>query len=188
MLEIGDLAAADGDFIGEFQARAFERAVRFARQFEVDAQFFGVRFERGCLFLDPVEFGAQRLVGRARLVEHAGEAQRLRLFLLERAQRAVERRDDLFEGFLELVEFADLAAGIAQQITQRLVFLAHARTDVGKILDDVVAPLPLPRPALISPLFRPNKFDNFAITRPPTQRHVYTLLRYYISMPIETYG
>jgi hypothetical protein len=85
VLEIGDLAAAGGDFIGEFQARAFERAVRLARQFEVDAQFLGFGFERGCLLLDLVEFGAQRLVGRARLVEHAVEAQRLRLFLLERA-------------------------------------------------------------------------------------------------------
>ena len=137
---------AAGNFVGEFQTRTFERAVRLARQFEVDAQLLRLGFNQGRLLLDLVEFGAQCLVGRARLVEHAGEAGGLRFFLLERTQRCVERLDDLVEGFLELVEFADLAAGIAQQITQRLVFLAHARTDVGKILDDVVVAVAVTAP------------------------------------------
>src|SRR5664279_818074 len=180
MLEIGDLAAADGDFIGEFQARAFERAVRFARQFEVDAQFFGVRFERGCLFLDPVEFGAQRLVGRARLVEHAGEAQRLRLFLLKCAQRAVERRDELVEGFLELVEFADLAAGIGQEVAQNLVFLAHARADVGETLDGMMAAIAIFAPgadltALAAEQIRQLRHDK---APNPTPRVYFTRLLY----------
>jgi len=82
---------------------------------------FPPRFERGRLLFDLVEFAAQRLVSRARLVEHTGQAERLRLFLLERAQRRVERRDDLVEGFLEFVEFADLAAGVGQQVAQNFV-------------------------------------------------------------------
>jgi hypothetical protein len=78
---------------------------------------------------------AQRLVSGARFVEPAAEIERERLFLLERAQRRVERLHQLLEGLLEVVELADLAAGVAEEIAQGFVFLAHARADVGESLD-----------------------------------------------------
>src|SRR6185312_10124669 len=62
----------------------------------------------------------------------------LRFFLLERAQRGVERGDQLVEGALEVVELADLAPGIAQQVAQGLVFLAHTRANRGQIFGAVV--------------------------------------------------
>jgi hypothetical protein len=139
-LELGDLGNTGGDVVAEFEARAFQPAVGFARQLEILAQLFGLGFERRRLAFDLVEFGAQRFIGRARLLQHAGQAERLRFFPFQCAQRAIERRDDLVEGFLEFVELADLAAGVGQQVAQDLVFLAHARADVGKILDvDMVA-------------------------------------------------
>jgi hypothetical protein len=54
------------------------------RQLEIDPQFLGFGAGRGRLLFDAVEFGAQRLVGCARFIEHAGERLRLRLFLFER--------------------------------------------------------------------------------------------------------
>lgn len=139
MLDLGDLRATRGDFAGELDLRAFQSAIRLARQFQVDAQFLGLRLGRGRLFLDLIELGAQGLVGRARFVQHAGEAERLRLFLLKRAQRRVKGRDDFIEGFLEFVEFADLAADVGQQIAQDFVFFADARADVGEILAVMLA-------------------------------------------------
>jgi hypothetical protein len=62
VIEFGDLPAIDGDFIREFEMRAFERQVRFPRHFKVDAQLLGFGFERGRFSLYLVEFGAQRLV------------------------------------------------------------------------------------------------------------------------------
>jgi hypothetical protein len=92
------------------------------------------------------------------------ESLRLRFFLFERAQRVVERRHDLAERVLEFVEFVNLAGGVAQKVAQRLILLAEAQPGVGEAFGgagfvgarsvDVVA-------------FRPNKFDNFAMTRLP---------------------
>jgi hypothetical protein len=61
----------------------------------------------------------------------------MRLFLFERAQRVVERRHDLAEGLFELVEFVDLASGVAQEAAQCLVLLTDARADVGQGLGGV---------------------------------------------------
>jgi hypothetical protein len=138
-LEFGDLHGAGGNAVEQFDARAFQATVGFARQFKVLAQLLGFAFERGRLALDLVEFGAQRVVRRPRFGEHAGKAQSLRLFQFERAQCRIERRDDLVEGILEFVEFADLAAGVAQQVAQGFVFLAHARAGIGKILGGDIA-------------------------------------------------
>ncbi len=160
--------ATGGNFVGHLEARAFERAALLARQFEVLAQPLGFDFERGRLLLDLVEFLAQRLVGGARFLQHAGQAERLRLFLLERTQGGVERDDQLVEGLLEFVELADLASGVGQQIAQRFVFLADAGADVGESLDVDVATAAIavsrPRPIVGAAPLRPNKSDSFAIT------------------------
>jgi hypothetical protein len=172
---------AAGNFVGEFQTRTFERAVRLARQFEVDAQLLRLGFNQGRLLLDLVEFGAQCLVGRARLVEHAGEAGGLRFFLLERTQRCVERLDDLVEGFLELVEFADLAAGVGQQVAQNLVFLAHARAVVGEIPDGGVIAVAISTPGAGLATPAAEQFRQL-------YKATYTELRYYIPLRIETHA
>jgi hypothetical protein len=127
------MRVAGVDVVGEFAARAFQRAAVLARKLEVFAQALDFGLERGGLLFDLVEFGAQRLVRRAAFVEHALEAEAQRLFLLERAQRVVERNDDLVEGKLEIVELADLAAGVGKKMTQGLVFFADARSDVGDV-------------------------------------------------------
>ncbi len=178
-----------------------ERAALFARQFEIFLQPFGFRFQRGRLALDLVEFGAQRLVRGARLVQHAGEADRLRFFLLERTQRGVERGDQFVEGLLEIVELADLAAGIGQQAAQFLVFLAHARADVGQIFDaDMAAVAVAVRGArrqraglaLAAEQIRKLRHDKRLPTRTPQnstrQSTCLALLRYYIPLLMGTRG
>src|SRR5262249_539011 len=76
--------------------------------------------------------------------QHARQAQGLRFFLFERAQRAVERGYQLVECRFEIIEFADLAAGVGQEVAQNLVFLAHARADVRQVFDaDGVAAVPV---------------------------------------------
>ena len=113
--KLGDLRVARRDVVGQLAACALQAAVGLAREFEVFAQLLHLGLQRGRALFHLVEFGAQRVVGGARLVEHAGQAQRLGFFLFERAQRRVERRDDLLEGVLEFVEFSNLAPGVGQQ-------------------------------------------------------------------------
>ena len=138
--DLDDLRVARVDFVGQFKARALQAAVRLARQFEILAQLLHLALQRDRLLLDLIEFRAQRVVGGTRLGQHVRQAGRLRLFLFQRAQGIVERGDDLFEGVLQIVQFADLAAGVGEQIAQRLVLLAHARADVGHAFDaDVFA-------------------------------------------------
>jgi hypothetical protein len=146
--QFGDLSGAGRDVVRQFDARAFERAVRLARQLEILAQLLGFAFERGGLAFYLIEFGAQRVIGGARFRQHAGQADGLRLFLLERAQRRVERLNDLVESLFELVEFANLAAGVAQKIAQGFVFFAHARADVGITFDNDRAAAAMAVPAV----------------------------------------
>src|SRR5262249_48018711 len=56
----------------------------------------------------------------------------LGLFLLERVQRGTDRLDETAESRFQIVERADATVGIDQQIAQRLVVLAYARTDLGQ--------------------------------------------------------
>jgi hypothetical protein len=119
------------DLLGEVVALGFEPARGLPRQFEVLAQPLVLGFEQGGLFLDRIELRAKRVGGGAALRKLAVEAQILRLFLLERPQRVIEGIDDLLEGDLELVELIDLAAGVEQEVAERLVFLTDAGTHVG---------------------------------------------------------
>ena len=78
----------------------------------------------------------------------------------------------LSKALFEFVELADLAAGVAQKVAQDLVFLAHARADIGKILDVDVIAAAIARAGLGcaadsapgSPPLRPNRSVNLAMT------------------------
>jgi hypothetical protein len=69
-----------------------------------------------------VEFAAQRLVAGAHVGQRAAQADVVGFFLLQCAQRLVDRVDQLAEGILEVVEGADLAAGVDQKVAENLVF------------------------------------------------------------------
>src|SRR5579884_3959708 len=129
-----DLRSAGRELVGKLQIRAFQRAVGLARQLELLAQLLRLGLEPRGRLLDLVEIGAQRLVRLAQVLKRGGQAQPLRFLLLERAQRLVERADQAVEDLLEFVELADLAAGIVEEIAQRLVLLAETDADVGKAL------------------------------------------------------
>src|SRR6187397_2182854 len=134
-VKLGSVCTQRVEIVGQLQPRAFESAICLTRKLKVLAQLFDFGLKRGCFPVNLVELGAQGLVGRAGLGQHARQAQGLRFFLFKRAQRAVERRHQLVEGRLEVIEFADLAPGVGQEVAQDLVFLAHARADIGQVFN-----------------------------------------------------
>jgi hypothetical protein len=48
-------------------------------------------------------------------------------FLLRRAQRRIERLSQFVKSFFEVVELANLAAGIGREVVEYLVFLAMSK-------------------------------------------------------------
>ena len=130
--ELGDVRLARLELLGGLVARAFERAACLAGELEIAAQARGVRIELRRLALDLVELAAQFVIGRALLLEAAGERQGLRLLGLERAQGGIEGQDQPVEGLLEVVELADLAAGVGQEVAQHFVLFADARPGIDR--------------------------------------------------------
>src|SRR6185312_754400 len=120
-LDLGDVRLSRFQLLRGLVARAFERAAGLSRELEVAAQTRDLRIELRRLALDLIELAAQFVIGRALLVEPAGERHGLRFLGLERPQGRVEGQDKFVEGLLELVELADLAAGVGQKVTQHLV-------------------------------------------------------------------
>ena len=94
--ELGDLGRTCGNFVGHGAGAFSDRLL--ARQLDVLARS-RPRFER-LAFSRPGRIRRAASDRRARFIQHAGEAERLRFFLLERAQRGVERSDQLIEGLL----------------------------------------------------------------------------------------
>jgi hypothetical protein len=83
-------------------------------------------------FVECAVVAAQAVMPGAKLREHIAQPEILGLFLLERLQRGADRLDQTSEGCSQIVERTDATVGIDQQIAQRLVVLAYARTDVGE--------------------------------------------------------
>ena len=198
-VKFGNLCAARIDIIGKLKPGAFQSPICFSRELEIFAQFSRFTFEYRCLFFDLVEFLAQRLIGCARFRQHSRQTHRLGFFLFKSAEGAVERRNQLVESLLEVVELADFSAGISQQIAQDLVFLTHPRTDVGQAFHrDMVAAVAisvcssrqkfvdLGRAALSAKKVRQLRHDDASPT-PETLRQPQTpQLRYYIAVAMET--
>ena len=80
-------------------------------------------------FSAAVEFVAQLVIGDARGVERALQAELFALGLLVGAQRLADRIDQLADRALDDLELADLVLGVEQQIADRFVLLAKLRRD-----------------------------------------------------------
>ena len=104
-------------------------------------------------------------------------------FFCSRARRVLlSTATGFLESLLEVVELADLSAGVSQQIAQDLVFLTHPRTDVGQAFHrDIIRAF---RPSRLAPKvvrtyaaaprpFRPKRSDSFAMTTPPQPQKRY---------------
>ncbi len=138
-LQRGALGAVGRELAGQLGPGGLERAADLLGQLQFLAQPLVVAFERRRLLLHLVIFGSQHVIGGAALVERGGEPDRLGLFLLQRPQRLVDRRDDLAERFHRVVELDHLVLGIDEQIAQRLVLFTHAHADVREALDVIAA-------------------------------------------------
>ena len=117
--------------------RAFQRRGSISRASSRSSRSFSTSASSAvALLLDLVEFGAQGLIGGARLPPACPTGSRVCDFSCSSARSVVlNGATILSKAVLELVEFADLAAGVGQKVAQRLVFLAHARADIGQIFN-----------------------------------------------------
>ena len=131
-LEIGDLRTRRHDFAGELGLVTFEPARGLLRQRQFPAQLLAHAFQFGRPLFERAEFGAHALVAGAKLRQRVAQANIVGFLLFQRLQRRADGLDQVAEGVFEVVERADPAIGIDQQVAQRLVLLAEAGADVGQ--------------------------------------------------------
>ena len=135
--EVGDLRARGDDLAGELRLVRFQGARRLLRQCQFAANLFARAFQFRRPFFERAVVAAQAVMAGAKLRECVAQADVLGLFLLEGLQRGTDRLDETAESRFQVVERADATVGIDQQIAQRLVVLAYARTDVGQGFADL---------------------------------------------------
>jgi hypothetical protein len=115
-LEIGDFRPRGDDFAGKFRFLRLEAARGLLRQAQVPAKLLArVRQFRRALFERAV-VAVHGLVAGAKLGERVAQANIVGFFLLERIQRPADGLHEVAEGLLEIVERANAAIGIDQQI------------------------------------------------------------------------
>jgi hypothetical protein len=131
-LQVGDLRARGHDLAGELRLVCLQPARRLLHQGQFAVKHFARTFQFRRPFFECAVVTAQAVMTGTKLRERVAQPEVLGLFLFERVQRGADGLDETAEGHFQIVERADAAVGIDQQIAQRLVVLAHARTDVGE--------------------------------------------------------
>ena len=128
-LQFGDVRAPRGE-LGELVGFGLlERGDCLLRDRQDVLQPDRFRLEGRGLLLRCAEIVAQLVVGDARVVQDALEAELLALAFLVGAQRLGDRIDQLADRALDDLEFADLVLGVQQEIADDLVLLAKLRRD-----------------------------------------------------------